>query len=57
MESDGTIMSRLNKALYGTIEAARMWYEMFVKDVLKFWYVVNEVDMSVFRHNKWTTYS
>jgi hypothetical protein len=45
---DGTIICKLNKALYGTIEAARLWYEVFVKDAIKFGYHVNEVDMCVF---------
>jgi hypothetical protein len=45
---DGTIVCRLNKALYGTIEAARLWYDMFVKDAIKFGYEVNKVDMCVF---------
>ena len=52
VEGDGTIVCRLNKALYGTIEAARLWYEMFVNDALKFGYVVNEVDMCVFRRTE-----
>jgi Reverse transcriptase (RNA-dependent DNA polymerase) len=47
--NDGTIVCRLKRALYGTIEAARLWYEMFVKDAIKLGYEVNEVDMCVFR--------
>ena len=39
----------LNRALYGTIETARLWYGMFVIDAIKFRYEVNEVNMCAFQ--------
>ena len=48
VNADGTVVCKLNKALYGTIEAARLWYELFVKEATNFGYTVNEVDMCVF---------
>ena len=52
VERDGTLVCRLKKALYGTIEAARLWYEMFVEDAKRFGYLVNETDMCVFRRSE-----
>ena len=32
VEPDVTLICMLNGALYGTIDAARLWYDMFVAD-------------------------
>ena len=45
VEPDGTFICMLNRALYGTIAAARLQYDMFVPDAIKFGYEVNEVDV------------
>ena len=49
VEPDGTLICMLNRALYGTTEAARLWYDIFVTSAIKFGYEVNEVDMCAFK--------
>ncbi len=45
---DGRIIVKLDKALYGCIESARLWYETLKDVLLKRGYKVNPVDVCVF---------
>ena len=49
VEHDETLIRMLNKASFGTVEAAKLWYDMFVADAIMFGYEVNEVDMCKFK--------
>ena len=48
MESDGSVIVQLDYALYGTIEAGRMWYDYFKSIVLGLNYVVCPMDDCTF---------
>ena len=45
---NGQMYCRLNKALYGTVEAARLWYDLVVKTLTDNGFVMNEYDKCVF---------
>ena len=44
---DGTLCVRLIKALYGTVEAARLWYELITKVLLEYGFVPNKYERCV----------
>ena len=46
--SNGEMYCKLNKALYGTVEAARLWYDLVVKTLTDNGFVMNEDDNCVF---------
>jgi len=48
IESDGSVIVQLDYALYGTIEAGRMWYDYFKSIVLGLNYVVCPMDDCTF---------
>ena len=45
---NGEMYCKLNKALYGTVEAARLWYDLVVKTLTDNGFVMNEYDKCVF---------
>jgi hypothetical protein len=51
-EDDGKILVKLNKALYGCVESARLWYEHLKRVLEKLGYEMNAYDPCVF--NRWT---
>ena len=53
VRSDGTVCVRLIKALYGTVEAARLWYDLITKVLLDYGFVPNKYERCVL--NKTTT--
>lgn len=46
--SDGTMIVRLDKALYGCVESAKLWYEDITRTLLSLGYERNPVDLCVF---------
>ena len=48
LEPDGTMVVKLNKALYGCIESARLWYDNLSKTLMSFGFVRNDQDLCVF---------
>jgi hypothetical protein len=52
INEDGTITVKLNKALYGCIESARLWYENLKKSLNNLGFTANPYDMCIF--NKYT---
>ena len=46
--NDGTMIVRLDKALYGCVESARLWYEEISSSLLEQGYQRNPVDQCVF---------
>ena len=48
VRNDGTCIVRLKKSLYGTIQAARAWYDKLAGDLTQLGYVRNEMDICVF---------
>lgn len=52
VDGHGKVLVKLNKALYGCVESARLWYEHFKRALEKLGYTMNEYDPCVF--NRWT---
>ena len=52
VDEHGKVLVKLNKALYGCVESARLWYEHFKRALEKLGYTMNEYDPCVF--NRWT---
>lgn len=48
MLPDGSIIVSLNKALYGCVESARLWYDLLSASLMKIGYVANPSDPCVF---------
>jgi hypothetical protein len=48
VRSDGTMVVRLNKALYGCIESAKLWYNTISKFLISLGYSENPLDNCVF---------
>ena len=48
LHSDGSLIVRLKKALYGTLEAAKIWYEVLSNFLLSLGFVQNRKDDCVF---------
>jgi len=46
--SDGCVMVRLNKALYGCVQSAKVWYDLLVKTLVDFGCVQHPIDSCVF---------
>ena len=51
MNPDGSIIVKLNKALYGCIESAALWYEHLTKTLAQAGYVPTKSDPCVFTKN------
>ena len=47
VRADGTVCVRLIKALYGTVEAARLWYDLITKVLLEYGFVANKYERCV----------
>ena len=47
LRPDGTLLVRLLKALYGTVEAAKLWYDLIVGLMLKVDFVPNPVERCI----------
>ena len=48
VDSDGSLVVKLNRALYGVIEAAKLWHEELSKTLATLGYVFNPLDVCVF---------
>jgi hypothetical protein len=48
VNKNGTCVVRLNKALYGCVESASLWYDKLSGDLIKLGYVTNKADMCIF---------
>jgi hypothetical protein len=48
VRNDGTCVVKLKKSLYGTIQAARAWYDKLAGDLTQLGYIRNETDICVF---------
>ena len=48
MRADGTVVVQLQKALYGCVESARLWYEHFAGTLETLGFVKNPVDKCIF---------
>jgi hypothetical protein len=58
LEPDGKLLVKLDKALYGCIESAKLWYLHFKGSLEELGYVANPMDTCVFnRKNKDGTYT
>jgi hypothetical protein len=53
LHDDGTIIVKLNKALYGCVESAKLWYDHLCKSLEDMGFVRNALDFCVF--NRLTT--
>ena len=53
LNDDGTLIVKLNKALYGCIESAKLWYDHLCKSLEDMGFVRNALDFCVF--NRLTT--
>ena len=51
INDDGTMVVKLNKALYGCIESARLWYDNLKSNLEKLGFIANPYDMCVFKKN------
>jgi hypothetical protein len=49
---DGTCIVRLKKSLYGTIQAARAWYDKLASDLERLGFIRNSMDMCVFNRKE-----
>ena len=47
VRSDGTLLVRLLKALYGTVEAARLWYDLIIRIMVEATFAPNPFDQCV----------
>jgi hypothetical protein len=52
VNKNGTCVVRLNKALYGCVESARLWYDKLSGDLIKLGYVTNKADMCIFNRRE-----
>jgi len=48
VRTDGTCIVKLKKSLYGTIQAARAWYDKLANDLTNLGFIRNEMDICVF---------
>jgi hypothetical protein len=48
LTADGTMIVRLNKALYGCIESAKLWYEDLLSTLTDLGFVRNPIDLCIF---------
>ena len=48
LTEEGTMIVRLNKALYGCVESAKLWYEDLLSTLTDLGFVRNAVDLCVF---------
>ena len=48
LRKDGSIIVRLNRALYGCIESAKLWYDLLKDTLQKDGYIVNPIEPCVF---------
>jgi hypothetical protein len=49
---NGTCVVKLNKALYGCVESARLWYDKLYGDLIQLGYVINKADMCIFNRRE-----
>ena len=47
-DTDGSLVVKLTKALYGCIESAKLWYENLKTTLLSIGFSVNPLDVCVF---------
>lgn len=52
VRSDGSVVVVLDKALYGTVEAAKLWYELLRAKLEQQGFVCNEYDECVFNRSR-----
>ena len=52
INKNGCIIVKLNKALYGCIESARLWYDKLSTELLNIGFVKNKVDPCVFNRTE-----
>jgi len=52
IKKNGRLMVRLNKALYGCVQSAKLWYDKLKKILLEIGFVKNKVDFCVFNRVK-----
>ena len=52
MNNNGTCIVKLEKALYGCVESAKLWYNKLSSDLIKFNYIANEYDICVFNRTE-----
>ena len=50
VQDDGTLLMELDRALYGLIQSARLWYDRLTEVLSKGGYKVNQVDPCVWNH-------
>ena len=48
LRTDGSMVVKLNKALYGCIESAKLWYEELKNTLVSIGYIINPKDICVF---------
>ena len=49
MQADGSIVTHLQKAMYGCVQASKLWYNLLLKVLKTAGYVVSEVEPCVMR--------
>ena len=51
-QDDGTLLLQLNKALYGCVESARLWYEKLSDELKQMGFTINVYDNCVFNRTE-----
>ena len=52
VRKDGTCLVKLNRALYGCIQSARLWYEKLSVDLIDMGFAINPQDICVFNRTE-----
>ena len=53
VQLDGSIITQLLKAMYGCIQASKLWYDLLIVTLMGAGYVVSETDPCVLRRCMW----
>jgi hypothetical protein len=51
LRTDGTMIVKLNKALYGCVESAKLWYDTFANAIRSYGFIPNELEPCIFNKN------
>jgi hypothetical protein len=49
MQADGSIVTKLQKAMYGCVQVSKLWFNLLIKVLKSQGYVVSEVEPCVMR--------
>jgi hypothetical protein len=52
MRKDGTLVVRVCKGLYGSVQSARQWYNLLSQDLIRLGFVINRADICAFNRHE-----